>query len=99
MTFQEIDPEGIIIKNYYLGSNSDGYMHTNRFLSLKEQATLAQVRGFLHNHIGLNELFRGDRRTVTHGGTVLENEYLTINRPLNGLNEHSVLNLNPVLLF
>jgi len=97
MKLEEIDPEGIIVKNYYLGSNSDGFMHTNRFLSLKDQATLLQVRAFLHHHIGLNELFRGDGRTSTHHGVLLDKEYLTINRPLNELSRCVLLNLNPIL--
>ena len=55
MAFKEIDPERTIVKNYYLGRNSDEYMHLNRFLTLKNQPTLFQVRAFLHNEIGLNE--------------------------------------------
>lgn len=96
LTLKEIDPEGTIVRNYFAGPNSDGYLNTERFLNLKEPATLVQVRGFLHNHIGLNELFRGDGRTETHGGNILENEYLTKNRSLNELNEYTILDLNPI---
>ncbi len=96
MKFEEIDPEGIIVKNYYLGSNSDEFMHTNRFLSLKDQATLLQVRAFLHHQIGLNELFGGDGRTITHHGVLLDKEYLTFNRPLNELSQCALLDLNPI---
>jgi hypothetical protein len=97
MTFKEIDPEGIIIKNYYLGPNSDGYMHIKRFLSLNNQVTLLQVRAFLHNEIGVNELFGGDGRVLTHDKVVLEKEYLTINRHLNELSQYALLDLNPIL--
>ncbi|CAF4618568.1 unnamed protein product, partial [Rotaria sp. Silwood2] len=68
MTFQQIDPEEIIVKNNYLGPDSDGYIHKKRFLTLKNPPTLLQVREFLHNHIGLNELFQGNGRTITHEG-------------------------------
>jgi len=33
---------------------------------------LFQVRAFLHNEIGLNELFRGDRRVFTHQYALLD---------------------------
>ncbi|CAF1356617.1 unnamed protein product [Rotaria sordida] len=97
MTFQEIDPEGIIIKNYYLGPDSDEYMHINRFLSLKNHPTLLQVRAFLHNQIGLNELFGGNGRTITHEGVLLDKEYLTNNRFINEFNQYAILDLNPIL--
>ncbi|UJR08091.1 hypothetical protein I4U23_012368 [Adineta vaga] len=97
MTMQDIDPEGLIVKNYYLGPKSDGYMHYDRFLSLKDTPTLLQVRAFLHNQIGLNELFDGNGKTMTHMGDETADEYLTINRPLNELNEYALLDLNPIL--
>jgi hypothetical protein len=97
MTFDEIDPEKIIVKNYYLGRDSEEFMHTDRFLSLKDQPTLWQVRAFLHNQIGLNELFHGDGRTITHLGNFVDKEYLTINRPLKELSQYALLTLNPIL--
>jgi hypothetical protein len=95
--FEEIDPEGFIIKNYYLGYDSDEYMNTKRFLSLKDPPTLLQVRAFLYHQIGLNELFRGDGRTLTHEGVLSDKEYLTINRPVNQLNKYILLDINPIL--
>ncbi|CAF3604104.1 unnamed protein product [Adineta steineri] len=97
MTYKEIDPEGIILRNYYLGPTSDGHMHTNRFLSLKDQPTLLQVRAFLHHQIGLNELYGGDGKTITHLGDVVDKEYITVNRPLNELKQCAILDLNPIL--
>jgi hypothetical protein len=96
MTFDEIDPGRVIVKNYYLGRGSDEFMSTEKFLSLKDQPTLWQVRAFLHNQIGLNELFRGDGRTITHHGNLLEKEYWTINRPLKELSQYALLDLNPI---
>ena len=97
MKFKEIDPEGIIVKNYYLGRSSDGYMHTNRFLNLENQPTLLQVRAFLHNQVGLNELFEGNGRTVMYDGILSDKEYMTYNRFLKEFNEYALLDLNPIL--
>ncbi|CAF1004067.1 unnamed protein product [Adineta ricciae] len=96
-TFQDIDPDDIIVKNYYLGPKSDGFMHLNRFLNLKEPPTLLHVRAFLHNQIGLNELFGGEGKTITHEGNLTSDEYLTRSRPLHDFDEYAVLDLNPVL--
>jgi len=97
MTRAEIDPEGIIVKNYYLGPSSDEFMNEKRFLSLQGPPTLFQVRAFLHHQVGLNELFRGDGRTLTHHGALADKEYLTINRPLKELNPYALIDLNPIL--
>jgi hypothetical protein len=72
-------------------------MNTKRFLSLKNLPTLLQVRAFLYHQIGLNELFRGDGRTLTHEGILSDKEYMTINRPLNQLNNCILLDINPIL--
>jgi hypothetical protein len=97
MTIDEIDPESLIARYYYQGEDTDEYMNTNRFLNLKEQPTLLQIRAFLHHQIGLNELFSGNGRTVTHQGVLVDKEYLTRNRPLNEFNRYKLLDLNPVL--
>ena len=97
LTYDEIDPTGSNLKNYYLGKDSEHYMNDERFLALKERPTLSQVRAFLHHQIGLNELFKGDGRTVQHDGIVTDDEYLTKNRRLDELPRCILLDLNPIV--
>lgn len=77
LTYEQIDPSGNNLKNYYLGKDSEHFMSEKRFLALKERPTLSQVRAFLHHQIGLNELFKGDGKIVQHDGVVTDDEYLT----------------------
>lgn len=97
MTFEEIDPEQTIVKNYYLGPESDGFMTLDRLLSMKDEPTLIQVRAFLFHHVCLNELFGGNGQTVSHEGVLLDTEYLTANRSLNQLDQCVMLPLNPIV--
>ena len=90
-TFADIDPQGSIVEHYYRGPASDQYMTLDRFTALKADVTLLQARAFLHHHVGLNELFRGD-------GIVSDEEYLTRNRPIADLKAHAVLDMHPTLL-
>jgi hypothetical protein len=96
-TFDDIDPDESIIRDYWLGRTSDRYMDLNRFLALKGHETLRDVRAFLYHEIGLNELFQGDGYTVTQQGVITGREYFTRNRLLTNLNEYVVLDLNPLV--
>ncbi|UJR12631.1 hypothetical protein I4U23_016806 [Adineta vaga] len=97
LTYEQIDPTGNNLKNYYLGKDSEHFLSDERFFALKEKPTLSQVRAFLHHQIGLNELFKGDGRTVQHDGVVTDNEYLTKNRRLDELPQCVLLDLNPIV--
>lgn len=57
------------------------YIDLERLRSLREP-TLWQVRGFLYNTIGVNELFSGDGLRTEPGSGIIEEEYLTFNRRL-----------------
>ena len=97
LKYEEIDPSGTILKNYYLGHDSEHYMTNERFKALKEPPTLNEVRAFLHHHIGLNELFQGDGRTTQHDGTRAHPEYLVRNRRLDQFPRYVLLDLHPIL--
>ena len=96
-TLADIDPQGSIVEHYYRGSASDQYMTLDRFAALKADVTLLQARAFLHHHVGLNELFRGDGTTVAHDGVLCADEYLTRNRSMAELNAHAMLDMHPTL--
>lgn len=97
MSFKEIDPHGVIISNYYLGSSSEQYITLERFRKFQHKATLFDVRSFLYHHVGLNELFQGSGKTMTSEGAVGHLEYLTINKALSNFEDCMILDLNPII--
>ena len=66
------------------GASHDQYIDTHRLMNLAKPE-LWQVRGFLFNIVGLNELYRGDGYTYNERNQKSSEEFMVVNRPIEAI--------------